>query len=327
MPDRDLENSPFGKALKGVNLNPDSLKKPPQYKLTPDATIKALAEEDFDAAIFLRMKNYTVENMKKQAEGVIPREKVHNTSWIITIETPEGNIGLRNPHSGVGLGIRFPKDAPGTAFVIEDVIKDTLGIENAKPVQLEHGGKKKFASFYGPPEPTGGRVWFEDSTDIIEAQVPFDMRLFTLQDGKVVETPMSAGSDRYINTVKINAHSEKMPEGPTKDPKAIQRYRDKFIDLASKIAFFMGGAKSITVNFEALMTPEDLVRENYRVKERDGNPEIQETYVIGKKGDATVVLNNSKNQIVWATYLRIPTAEISSPKSLAETIKEDILHF
>ncbi len=189
-------------------------------------------------------------------------------------------------------------------------------------------GERQWAKFYGPMEPTGGRVWV-DYSGFHSNGMHFP---YIDEQGQLQSLYYGHDRSNGIYTDQFSFYNQYAPEGPTADPEAIQKYRDKFIRLAAEIAFIMGGPKAVNIDYGYSMVPEDLYREGYEdiiwlkgdLGERKGwGNEI----VRGRKGDGTVVLKSANSLVPWSTTLRAPIRRLASPTMLADFIKEDILWF
>ena len=245
--------------------------------------------------------------------------------------------------------------------VTDELIMATLGVERARPVRqvnatavndfnyrrkyadpdkpLEatpHGqivgykytGERQWAKFYGPIEPTGGRVWV-DYSGFHSNGMHFS---YITEGGQLESLYYGHSQSNGVYTEQFSFHNKYAPEGPTAEAEAVQKYRDRFIRLASEVAFLMGGPKAVNINYGFSMVPEDLYREGYNdvswlkgdLGERKGwGNEI----VRGKRGDSTVVLKSGNSLVPRTTTLRAPTGRIASPSVLTDFIKEDILYF
>lgn len=203
-----------------------------------------------------------------------------------------------------------------------------IGHQDGSVTAYYHHGEVKWGKFYGPIEPTAGRVWIENS-GFYSYAVPFSFiekgRLRTLFYGHHRSNGIYNQTGSFFN--------EYAPEGPTAAPEAVREYRDKFIKLAAEIAFIMGGPKAVNIDFGYSMVPEDLYREEYEIKWLKGDLGERTGWgremVQGRKGDSTVIIKSGDDVIPWQTILRVPINRkfISNPTALADFIKEDLLWF
>lgn len=312
------------------------------------------------SSLRLQMANDDLRKAQAQAEGAVRHErKHHENNWTIAIDTPKGQVCLQYQRFGRNLFLGYPKGI----YVNEETIMRFLGVERGYPVRavnetsssdermnrytdkdkpvkkIEEGflnpvyiayrdqGERQWAKFIGDHGINGGRVWIEQSEDSSQAAV-FE---FIDETGGRKKGFFGWDKSNTISTYEYNHHNQYAPDGPTTDPKDIKRYRDRFIDLASEIAFQMGGANSVTLDLGFVLVSEDLERERYTditwLKKYAGpGRKDRGSIVEGKKGDSIVIVDSSRGGIPY-TLVRIPTTRINSSLVLACAIKEDFLCF
>lgn len=357
MQDRDIWSD-----LASIDLS--SLDKPlPQdsYPTYTPEEIAAAYNGDPLSSFRLKMANDILRMVQAQAEGEVRHErKYHENYWKITIDTPKGQVCLQYQGFGGNLFLGYPKGI----YVDEETIMRFLGVKRGYPVKdvhelsnvseermkrrtdedkpikkIEDGflnpvfiaytgqGKRQWAKFIGDPGVNGGRVWIEQSESSSQAAV-FE---FIDETGGRKKGFFGWDKSNTISTYEYTRYNQYAPDGPTTDPKDIKRYRDRFIDLASEIAFQMGGANAVTLDLGFVLVPEDLEREGYTDitwLKKDPGPGHKDrgSIVEGKKGDSIVIIDKTKGRIPY-TVVRIPTTRINSSRVLACAIKEDFLYF
>lgn len=273
----------------------------------------------------MNMANENLRDAQAQAEGLEIREKgYHDKGWELSIQTPNGIVGLSSSWLGTRFYLGYPKEfLPPRTQVTDKLITTILGVEKADVLSAGSWGR-----FYGPLEPNGGRVWFDYDRNSTGARFP------NTTDGELQEVyywhPTANGVTNYPYSEYSQDTSE---DAPTAAEEAVQRYRDRFILLASEIAFLIGGARAININYGFVLVPEDLDREGYGgVSFLKGDWGIREgggrELVRGQRGDSTIILQSGNSLVPWSTILRAPVnGRITSPTTLADFIKEDILWF
>lgn len=344
-------------------LSLDTADKGEQYRTVPPDVIAETYEEDPMKAFEMQKSNDILRHARAQAEGMEVRKKsLHEVNWRFSIETPKGLVGVWNNYDGSRLFLSYPRDSDLESPVSDSFIMDILDLAYAQPVKVvsalattnkhlaesmsdedkpsipqegfnshvfyrEKDYLKKYAEFWGPQEPTGGRVWF--TRENIDTLLPFPL---ITAEGEYKEVLGGWMHTNSFGTYDYEHSNPYAPDAPTNNPQAVQRYRDKFLRLASEIAFKMGGPSSATLNLGFSLVPEDLYRESYQdiewlegeFGERKGG--LQEI-VRAKKGDSTVFLRSGNDFIPWETTLRAPIGGIKRPDALANFIADDILYF
>jgi len=349
----------WDQALDGVDLSKLDNGKEDEYRLIPPSEISEAASTDTLRWLLMRQANENLKEARAQAEGEISRErKYHDEGWSISIETPRGIVGLWSCWLGNRFYLGFPNDV---SEVTDELIMKTLDVERALPVRqvnaiavndwnyegefadkdkplekteagqiigYSYYGQRLWAKFYGPIENSGGRIWV-DFSDFESSGLPFP---YIDASGNLNEIYYGHDRSMSISTFPFNFHNKYAEEGPITDKESIQRYREKFIRLASEIAFLMRGAKAICIDYGQSMVPEDLYREDYQnicwlkgdLGERKG---FGNEVVRGQKGDSTVILKSGNSVVPWSTILSLPASRLTSPEMLANFIKEDVLWF
>ncbi len=428
MPQEQQPGDIWKQALEGVDLSRLGKGKEEEYPTIPPSEISEAYESDPLRGSLMRLANENLRNARAQAEGAKPREReMHEMGWSLSIETPQGMVGLWSCWLGNQFYLGFPKSTnyvidsvdPRTVTrlgkhikmsqlppnapdwrhepldylgarrqledmsdselretlklhkvrfrdiapipVTDELVMQTLGVERAKPVKqvnvtavnnrnykgefadpdkplernragqiigYQDAGKRLWAKFYGPTEPTGGKVWV-DYSGFNSNGMHFP---YIDEQGRLQSLYYGHDKSNGISTFQFSFFNQYAPEGPTTDPEAIQKYKDRFIRLAAEIAFLMGGPKAVNINYGYSLVPEDLYREGYEdvtwlkgdLGERKG---WGNEAVRGKKGDSTVILESANSLVPWSTTLRTPVGGLTSPATLADFIKEDILWF
>lgn len=343
--------------LAGIDPSPLDKGKMDEYPTIRPDEISGAYESSILKGHMMRFANDVLRGAREQAQGLKPRERInHDMGWSLSIETPQGIIGLWSCWLGNQFYLGFPK----SVVVSDDLIMKTLKIEKAKPIRqvnatavidpnyigeyadpdkpLEQNtagqtvgyqdvGDRLWAKFYGPIEPTGGRVWvdYSDFHSMITHFPYIDKR------GKLQSVPYGHEQSKGIHTAQFSFYNQYTPEGPTADPSAIQKYKDRFIDLAAEITFIMGGPISVNMDYGFSMVPEDLHREGYDVKWLKGEYGERQGWgneiVRGKKGDSTIILKSGNSIVPWSTILNAPVSGLTSPETLSAFIKEEMLFF
>lgn len=328
------------------------------YDLIPLDDISQAAKNNPLKAELMQLANRFLQRARDQAEGEISREKSqHDTGWDIVIETPLGVVGLHSDWQGKGFYLGLPLTA--TKAVSDRLIMTILSVTKSepvkhidsvvvndlkyrgqykdldKPLELNEAGQvvaykdmgvRQWGSFYGPRRVDGGRVWVDLTR---RYSGTFDFRYQT-------ESGLSSvhyGFDNAISilTFPFNFCNKYAPDGPTTNPEVMQKYRDKFIELASRISFNLGKPISVNLNYDFVMVPEDLAREGWEATWLRGIPGERNGFgkelVKGTKGDATLYLESANSIVPWRTVLNVPINNINSPAILTNFIIQDLLYF
>lgn len=293
------------------------------YQDIDQTEIAATRSTDPMRADLMELANENLEIARAQAEGEKERiPKHHEMGWYITIQTDNGLVGVWNCWLGNRLFIGYPKKFK----VPDDLIKDTLQVEDSYPVehydatavndweyegrykdpdipleQNEHGqivayhhsGQRQWGDFFGPLTDLdkGGRVWIEH-VDRIPNGIPFE---YVDDHSRVKTEQMGHSRTRNIFTPEFSQKSRHSFEAPTTDPDAIQQYRERFIELAVKIAEGIGEVESVNIDYgELTFVPEDLEREGFTdIKWIKGNwgqrKGFGQEQVMARKDNMTVV--------------------------------------
>ena len=196
----------------------------------------------------------------------------YTSGWSLGIETTGGLVGLHNYPGGRRLFLGFPK----TILVPEAMVIKTLKVEKGRevtsiipmiaPSLISNGplgepevateidpngmfvmyfdmGKRKWGRYMGPIEPTGGRVWI-DYANFCSYAYAFPQMT---EDGF---EQVSYGHDLSWNiyTIESSTFNKYAPDGPTRNPRAVQGFCDRFIDLAINIAEICGKVTRVNIN-------------------------------------------------------------------------------
>lgn len=275
----------------------------------------------------------------------------YETGWNIGIETEKGAIGLYNALNERRLFLGFPK-IDSDILVPDDMIQEILGLsrgietDNLQPIKSldpDHMevlknqviftetdlsgartvyldfGTRKWARFMGPLEQAGGRVWV-DYSNFCSYAYPFP-----LLKGNVVDQ-IYYGHDLSwnIHTIETNAFNDYCQDGPTTDPVAIQRYRDRFIELAAKVAHLFGKVSRVNIDFglNEVLTPENLDRLGYQKIERLRG-DSQDGAIWAQLGDRVAILTG--NQREWRTVISVLTQQPESPEATVKLIHRELV--
>ncbi len=115
------------------------------------------------------------------------------------------------------------------------------------------------------------------------------------------------------------------------DPDAIQQYRERFIELAVKIAEGIGEVESVNIDYgELTFVPEDLEREGFTdIKWIKGNwgqrKGFGQEQVMARKDNMTVVLTSGNSLVPWKTLARYNLTE-DQRENLAKHISDELLY-
>lgn len=261
------------------------------------------------------------------------------------------------------LGIAFEDSA--YTQVSDEVIMSALGVEKAKPVKhvmsiavddweykgelkdsdkplvmnkagqvvaYQDRGEAQWAKFYGPMEKNGGRVWVDFGGHEQILYLPF-----INEQGSLTRTDNGYTHANTVNTFPHSHYNMYAPEGPNATQKAIRKYRDGFINLASEVALMVGKVHSINVTPHkwSKYTPKILHQEGYEnikeienggyrwasYKDRDDNVVTAE-----KDGRRIGIIDVGReiNRPSWDATISRPVTDIATPSHLATMIREEI---
>lgn len=226
--------------------------------------------------------------------------------------------------------VRVSKNKAGEKTSEEGITDPKTFLRERDPHRLLDGvytkrSRTMFRRYYGPIEPTGGRVWIDRQGSHTQN--------FKYVAGELKQTDFWTRNAEAIFTFSNQLYGDFAPEGPTTEEQAIQSYRDKFILLASEIAYQAGGQTALDICFDfTQLVPEDLYREGYEdikwikgdLGERKG---FGQDLVRGSKGSSIVYLESAGNLVPWSTIVHTPMTKISSARVLTDFIKEEFLWF
>lgn len=367
-PEEEFDKNLWGEALEGVDISGLGQGRGQEYPTASPKEISAAYEHDPLREALMRLGNEISRAAQAQAEGGKRRERrYHEVGWELAIETPQGIVGLWSCWLGNQFYLGYPKPVlPPRRPETDELIMRVLDVERAQPVRqvnavavnswneedpyfkdpdkplerneagqivaYKDAGLRLWTRFYGPLDATGGRVWVDSSNFHSNS---FHFRY--LEDDRLERIYYGHDQSNGVFTFQFSEHNQYAPDGPTADPRAIQKYRDRFIQLATEVAFVMGGPRAINVSYGLddqgiTLVPEDLYREGYYdiewlkgdLGERKGwGNEI----VRGRKGDSIVVLESGNSLVPWSTLLHTSATRLTSPAMLAGFIREDILWF
>lgn len=361
---QEPESQDLLRGLEGVDFSRLDKGKEDQYPTIQPNEISEAFERNPMQGRLMRIANESLRIARAQAEGQTTRERgFHDMGWSLSLDTSRGMIGLWSCWLGNQFYLGYPKSIlrPGRQETDELIMK-VLDVERARAVrqvnatgltdlrykdefadedkpleQNEYGqilgyknaGMRLWARFYGSIEPTGGRVWV-DSSDSHSNSSHFS---YIDEQGQLQSLYYGHEMSNGVYTHQFSYFNQYAPEGPTDNPEAIQKYKDRFINLAAEVAFIMGGARAVNIDYGFVLVPEDLDREGYEnVQFLKGDWGQRkgwgEEVVRGQKGDSTVVLKSGNSMVPWSTILRAPVSDrISNPAMLADFIRENILWF
>lgn len=264
----------------------------------------------------------------------------HQAGWSIAIETPQGIVGLWSYWLGNRFYLGYPKSATfeDQSRPIYQIIKEILDVEMSEPVahvmattvlrgyagefkdsdkSLEQvddafiayksNGVRRWGQFYGPRVSGDcGRVWVELSSSETYAY-HFDV----IDSGKLRNVMYGYDLSLSILTSWSNNWNKYAPDGPTTDPLAVQPYRDKFLALACELARLLGGAMAVNINYESVLTPEQLPDLGYEnLKWIDGGPgkfpESGHSILYAEKPETgdELILESGNSMVPWSTIRR-----------------------
>ncbi|MDD2823176.1 MAG: hypothetical protein PHQ59_03770 [Candidatus Daviesbacteria bacterium] len=353
------ESGDIWKQLEGVDLSGLDKGKEDQYPtISPSEISEAYGTYPLRGDL-MHLAHDSLRKAQAQAEGETARVKSYREQgWRLAIQTPKGILGLWSHWLGNQFYLGYPKTIlKPEAKETDELIMKVLEVEKAEPVKqvnvtavsdwnckdrkfvdpnkpleqniagqiigYKDAGLRLWSRFYGPLEPTGGRVWI-DSSDFDS----YDHQFQYIEDGQIRQIHFGYESSNGVSTFPFETYNKYASEGPTTEVKAVQRYKDRFINLAAEIVFVMGGPRAVDINYGFVLVPEDLDREGYQnvkfLKGQWGNEIIR-----GQKGDSTVILKSGNSLVPWSTILHAPAPAdfLRTPKMLADFIREDILWF
>lgn len=318
----------WGAALSGMDFLLTGNTKGGEYPHIPEEEIERIEGVDQIRGDLMRLVNETSGDIKARVEGGKKREKkYHEFGWQVSIETPQGIVGLWS----CWLGDRFYLGFPKNIEIPDKLIMDSLGLQLSADVGRlgDFSVSRLWAKFCGRREKEGGRVWVDfnkDSSDMHH----FD---YINGEGQIQTAHYGYNQSSNIDTFHYSEFDENNPDNPTGHRDTVQQYRDGFLLLAAKIAFLMGGVKAVDIGFETVsLVPEDLYNEGYNnvewVKGEMGERKGWGNEIVrAKKGDSTVILKSGNSLVPWVTILKAPVGNISSPEILADFINSDLLYF
>lgn len=275
-------------------------------------------------------------------------EVARKLDWRIGIQTDGETIGLHNHYDGRRLFIGFPRAE--NIFIPEDMVLKTLevvrGIEtgNIRPLEFPNQdaakgwegnlmftqtnasgaevsyldfGTRLWAKFMGAPEAEGGRVWVDYSNF---SSYSYEFPVFRNNGFDRV----SYGHEQSwsIFTVETNAFNDFCQDAPTNQRDAVQRYKDRFIDLVVQIAFMFGHISRVNFDFGAnqVLEPAKLEEQRYQhIEWLDGKVKQR---VRAEKEDRVVILTGRGNE--WNTVLSVQTPKPDSYEATIALIAKEL---
>ena len=239
----------------------------------------------------------------------------HRSGFYLTIETPEGNIGLWSSWTESSFYLGYPLEW----HVEDELIMDTLGVKTAQAVYHEKyvGSDKpcevttrKWGRFYSDVQETGGRVWVDKGS--------YDMNLHTfpyIENKQLQEVTYGHTRNNKIATYPFHQCNERETEAPTTNRESIQMYRDSFFSLALLIANEHGGVKNVHIRLdETVWIPENLQNEGYTdITYLKGNytkhEVLGDTVLYAKRGEEELVLQSGNSITPWINNRKFPVKE------------------
>jgi len=246
------------------------------------------------------------------------------------------------------------------AQIVDQLIMDTLGVELARPVlqvdatavdenyegeykdpnkplvkigqivwvAYRTRGLRLWAKFYGPRVVDNkGRVWV-DHSDRNSNSHHFDVVRDGSREG-LENVYYGHDYSRGISTFPFSFWSKYAPDGPTTEPEVIQSYNEKFLTLACEIAWRMGGANAVNINYGFVIVPEQLSQLGYSniawlkgkggVRQGCGN-EVVRAEKATESGKETVILKSGNSFVPWSTIRRAPCALDLTAEKLIELL-------
>lgn len=322
------------------------------YPKIPNHEIAATADHDPQKALMMLLANSTLEEADQKASGQakhVPKEK--KSGWSISIETPQGIVGLWSCWLEDRFYLGYPRDTPvlmqaeidlkilrhlevvpSTEVLQVDATAVDPGYQGEfkdpdKPLEKNSCGQivaykttrmRRWAQFHSSRvDWNQGRVWV-DHKDHNSTGHDFH---FLLPGGYLGETYYGHDRSMSISTFPFSFWNKYAPDGPTADPAVIQTYRTKFLELACAVAKLLGGAKSVIVDYGFVLVPEQLENLGFtEVTWLRGQPGRREGFgeelVRAKKGEETLFLQSGNSIVPWSTFRHIPVAEELTAKDL-----------
>ena len=215
-----------------------------------------------------------------------------NIGWNMVVETTNGVVGLWTCWLGNNFKLYYPLDVE----IPDEMVMETLGVKYAKPVADEQFGTRLWAKYYSR-KLKEGRVWVDQSN-----HDSYGHGLCTIAGQRLVEHYCGHSETNTITTFDFTFCSEKQPDAPTTDPKVIQQYKKKFVELLLKVAKHMGDIKAVTFDSGLeLYTPELLEKEGYKVSRWR---EDYTNYCYANDDNFEFILKSGNSLVEWITYIR-----------------------
>ena len=227
--------------------------------------------------------------------------------WNMVIETTNGVVGLWTSWLEKSLKLYYPL---GVEFP-DEIVMETLGVTYAKPVHDEKFGSRKWAKYYSEKLELG-RVWIDQADEDM-----YGNHLGTIENQRLVEHYCGHSETNTITTFDFSFCSELQPDAPTNDPKYIQPYKNKFVELLIKIAKIVGDIKA--VDFDSgcvLYTPKLLEEKGYQLTSWEEN---YKSFHYASDENCEIVLKQGNEIVPWITYIRF--------KANNDLTAEDLLEF
>lgn len=281
-------------------------KRETQTKKQPTASLESL---------LIAKALHTEKEITEKQKSKERQPKFHRSGFYLTLETPEGNMGLWSSWAESSFYLGYPLE-----WQVEDeLIMKTLGVRESKPVYHEKyvGNDKpcevttrKWGRFYSDMQETGGRVWVDKGA--------YDMNLHTfplIQHKQLSQLTYGHTKNNKISTYPFHQCNEREIEAPTTNRDSIQTYRDAFLSLAIAIANEHGGVTNIHIKLdETVWTPEMLQNEGYTdITYLKGDYKKHEvlgdTVLYAKCGEEELVLQSGNSLVPWISSRKFPVKE------------------
>lgn len=285
-------------------------------------------EQDPMKQALLMMAHVEKASIKEKEEKQTHEPKKHDMGFSLSFETPNGIISLWSCWLGDQLYIGYPKEWT----VSDELIKESLHVHDAAPVAYKkwvrgdvyEESERQWAKFYGEKVEEGGRVWVNHS------ETHSNGRIFHLIQEKALKT-VYRGHDESKNIYNIgfSYFNAGEPEAPNATEKAVQVYRDHFIQLALQIAKDHGGIQAIHAQYEfTVLTPALLETEGYTdIHYVKGNPDHYDSFggtvVYAQKENEEIILKSGNSLVPWSNVRKVNVTEDVT----LENIINDILVF
>ncbi len=230
--------------------------------------------------------------------------------WNLVIETTNGIVGLWTCWLGDSFRLGYPLDLE----IPDQMIMDTLGVTYAEAVKTKSSGTRKMAKYYSPRLENNQRVWIDQDRNCM-----YSDDLYKIQNQKLRKHYIGY---YYTNTISVYTfgytEGNPLPDTPNCEKHNIQAYKDKFIELAVKIAKELGDIIGLNIDSgQILYTPETLVEKGYSLT-KWATPSTQFCYT--KDDEKEIVLMSCNSIIPWRTIIRYPASNNLTSKEIIKLL-------